>query len=101
VVVSDVFNVNDVVAMPSCRGAGPCQARAAHILIARICDEAGCCGGAEGCHRDKMILCPSDAHLLELLDGTLVNTTALVDQVCDVCESFYSASEMYGCTYDR
>lgn len=28
-----------------------------------------------------------DAHLLELLDGTLVNTTALVDQVCEGCES--------------
>jgi hypothetical protein len=24
----------------------------------------------------------NDAYLLELLDGTLVNTTALVDQVC-------------------
>ena len=31
------------------------------------------------------------AHLLELLDGTLVNTTALVDQVCDMCESFRSS----------
>ena len=38
-------------------------------------------------HRDKMAWCPSDAHLLELLDGTLVNTTALVDQVCKHCES--------------
>ena len=47
------------------------------------------------CHRDKVTMCPSDAHLLELLDGTLVNTTALVDQVCDVCESFCSASR--GC----
>ena len=42
-------------------------------------------------HRDEVTLCPSDAHLLELLDGTLVNTTALVDQVCDVCESFCSS----------
>ena len=29
----------------------------------------------------------SSAYLLELLDGTLVNTTALVDQVCEDCES--------------
>ena len=36
-------------------------------------------------------MCPSDAHLLELLDGTLVNTTALVDQVYNVCESFCSS----------
>lgn len=27
-------------------------------------------------------------HLLELLNGTLVDTTALVDQVCMMCEPF-------------
>lgn len=43
------------------------------------------------CHRDKMAVSPSDAHLLELLDGTLVDTTALVDQVCHVCESLCSS----------
>lgn len=26
------------------------------------------------------------AYLLELLNGTLVNTTALVDQICENCE---------------
>ena len=31
------------------------------------------------------------SYLLELLDGTLVNTTALVDQVCEMCESFCSS----------
>lgn len=30
----------------------------------------------------------SITYLLELLDGTLVNTTALVDQVCKACVSF-------------
>jgi hypothetical protein len=42
--------------------------------------------------RDKTGLCRNDAHLLELLDGTLVNSTALVDQVCVICESLCSAS---------
>jgi hypothetical protein len=34
----------------------------------------------------------SEAHLLELLDSTLVNSTALVDQVCKICESWCSTA---------
>lgn len=30
------------------------------------------------------------SYLLELLDGTLVDSTALVDQVCDGCEYAYN-----------
>ena len=77
--------------MPSCRGAGPCQARASHILIANLRRGGVLWRGRGITHRDKVAMCPSDAHLLELLDGTLVNTTALVDQVCDMCESFCSS----------
>lgn len=81
--------------MLPCRDRRPCQARAAHILIANLRRGGVLWRGRGMCHRDKVTMCPSDAHLLELLDGTLVNTTALVDQVCDVCESFCSASR--GC----
>jgi hypothetical protein len=49
VVVSDVFIVSVVVAMPSCRGAGPCQARASHILIAKFATRRGVVAG----QRDK------------------------------------------------
>jgi hypothetical protein len=44
-------------------------------------------------HRDENKLYLSRAHLLELLDGTLVNTTALVDQVWEICESLCPASD--------
>ena len=70
--------------------------------LSRICDEGGVLWRGRGmCHRDKMAVCPSDAHLLELLDGTLVNTTALVDQVCDVCESLCSSPMIRGGVYLR
>jgi len=33
------------------------------------------------------------SYLLELLDSTLVNTTALVDQVCSMCKCFVTRLE--------
>ena len=47
--------------------------------------------GRRDCIDDQTTRRRKSAHLLELLDGTLVNTTALVDQVGDMCESFRSS----------
>jgi hypothetical protein len=50
----------------------------------------GLVGRTRDCSGEQATSRQESTHLLELLDGTLVNSTALVDQVCNVCESLCS-----------
>jgi hypothetical protein len=63
----------------------------------------GLVGRRRDCDEGKTTSRRNNAHLLELLDGTLVNSTALVDQVCNVCESLCSVvpGAGRGYAYDR
>jgi hypothetical protein len=71
--------------------------------LSRIATRRGDLVGRRDCIGDQTTWRRKSAHLLELLDGTLVNSTALVDQVCDICESLCSNMPGAGSrrTYDR
>ena len=58
--------------------------------LSQIATRRGDLVGRKDRSEEQTVRCRESAHLLELLDGTLVNSTALVDQVCDVCESLCS-----------
>ena len=76
-----------VLSVPRETSSSPSQAS---DTLSQIATRRGGLVGRRDCIDDQTTRRRKSAHLLELLDGTLVNSTALVDQVCDVCESWCS-----------
>lgn len=92
--------------MKSCREAATAKAHApqtpANCEILPLHDVKASSGDKNSLPTSKRSTCMDVAHLLELLDGTLVDAAALVDQICDtVSKTAMARSQEGGSAYVR